>query len=753
MTLPNQRTSRKAKEKKQWQESTVKYYIEQSDIFNVPRERIRRAYDIYYGKINQRDYEYVINPFNTPHDKYKRFPAKLRHYPVLESRIQKMLGEKIQRPFHWNVTSSNPDVVSQYDKRRHQLYLENLSNMFLNTINQAMDTGVDDQPVMTPQKLQEALAELPKDTRIKQGYEALEYIWQDQKLEEKFIDGFQDWLITDRVFTYKSVHDNDIEYELVPPDELDYDKSPSTTLIEDGEWAVRRKVMTVSDVIDRFNDILTEDEMDDIQESYARDGYTTIRNWNNDTNDVPDRLVEVIHVVWKSYVKYGRLQVVNPYGELDTIEIDEDYKLSPEEKDKVEWKWRSEVWEGYRINENIYTGIQPHPVQRHSMSSRPAKLPYNGRRLSIRNHDGLSLFEKCIPYQLLYNIFHYRFEMTMAKSHDKIVLLPRNIISNTDGWTEDTFMYYATSTGFAFVDIDSPTDIAALQNVKVLDASLDRYAASALEVMRALVAEIDNTLGMSPQRMGEMGNREGKAVAEAAIHQSATISEDVFYKYEKFQESELQGLLDTSKYAFLEGMKRHFTTRDGRELMMEIYPEDYVSTDYDVFVKVSVKEQQKLDLLRQTGHAFAQNSSRPSMIAELYDTDNFSKIKSLIAKYEQAERQYQQSIQQAEQNAELQKAQMEQMEKEKDRMLEKYNIDQQTYRTIQASIIQATGFDSEEGNVPDMNEVLDNLREHNLKQKELQLKQQEINADLKISEDKVRVAKENKTQAELNKSN
>ena len=750
MELPNQKVSAKAKEKDDFIQGSIKYFIGLSDVHSTEVNRIQRAYDLFNGVIKSSDYSYVINPFNTDKEAYKRFPARLRHYPVLESRIRKMIGEKIQRPFQWNVVASNPDVLSNHDKEIHQLFLNNLSNLFVNTINQSMDTGVDDQPVMTPDKIQERLENLPKDHRIQQGSESLEYLWMDLNLDEKFIEGFMDWLITDRVYSYKTVRNNDVEYEIVPGDEISYDKSRNVTDVEDGEWVVRRKSNTVAEVINNFEDLLTEDQIKAIKNDSSRTNLQSVR-MSSSSITPPTRHVEVIHVVWRSYEKYGILTYTTTYGETETMEVEETYIPSPDED--VEWKWKEVVWEGYRINGNIYVGCQKFPVQRQSMSNKPCKLPYNGRRLSIRNQDGLSPFEKCIPFQLLYNIFHYRFELTMAKSHDKILLIPRNVIPNKDGWDEDKFMYYGSALGYAYIDVNSGLDVQAMQAIKVLDMSLDKFAATSLEILQVLRDEIDETLGMSRQRMGEMGVKEGKATSEAAIHQSATISENIFYRYEKFQEKELRGLLDNSKYAWVEGKKKHFVTRDGREVYFQLNPKEYVSTDYDVFVTISAKEQQKLDMLRQAAFAFAQNSTRPSMVAELYDTENFSKIKSLIKKFEQAERQYQQALQEAEANAEAQAQQADLMDKEKERLLKKYEIDQKTYSTIQAALIQAQKSVEEGGDLPSPEEVLQNMEERMIERERLNVEREKIAADKKISEDKVKIAKENKTKHEMGKSN
>lgn len=57
------------------------------------------------------------------------------------------------------------------------------------------------------------------------------------------------------------------------------------------------------------------------------------------------------HVCWKSYKKIGFLTKTDEAGNTITDTVDETYKAIDGEQ--IEWDWVIEVWEGYRIGNDI----------------------------------------------------------------------------------------------------------------------------------------------------------------------------------------------------------------------------------------------------------------------------------------------------------------------------------------------------------------------------------------------------------------
>src|SRR5690606_19133909 len=118
---------------------------------------------------------------------------------------------------------------------------------------------------------------------------------------------------------------NSVEYKRISPKNIDYDKSPDTTYIEDGEWVVARYLMTPSDIVDRFYDSLEEHEVADLDAGHYSISPSNMFSFlAKDAEGGLDK-VDVYHVVWKSFQKVGfRIYYSETTGELEQDIVTDD---------------------------------------------------------------------------------------------------------------------------------------------------------------------------------------------------------------------------------------------------------------------------------------------------------------------------------------------------------------------------------------------------------------------------------------------
>ena len=670
--IPKQKITRSRKTK-DWARECIKAFINRSSFSTSTKHTLQTYYEAYNGNLREADYNYVTNPYNSEAWSKKNFPARLRNYNILKPVVDLLLGEKAKRPLAYQVVVRNADISSRYDKYRKKQIEEYMEQLIINEANAAgIDTGMPTQELPVPEEHMEQVLQNYRDARAIIGQEVLNYLFDWLTMEDLMQKLFFDWLVAGECYTYKDVCMNDVEYSVVSPLDIDFEKGPDVDYIEDADWVVRRQIMSVNQVVDRFYDVLSPKDIDQLEMPTAkhRDGYGGAQSMfiTKPEDDESDRMVEVLHVCWKSFSRVGILSYVDELGQPQEMVVDEAYKKS--EGDDITYYWVNEVWEGYQIDKDIYVSINPHRVQRNEMNNiSVCKMPYNGRIYSNRHSDNISIISMGLAYQILYNVFHYRLELSIAKNKDKIMLMEMNTIPKRHGWDEEKFMYYADAMGFAFIDSTAEgknNERVTFNQYQVLDMSLGQYIAAQFQLLQAIKAEWEEMIGISRQRKGQIKTSDGVGTTERAVFQSSVISEELFRRFEAFIEKEYQGLLDTAKIAWREGKKMTYVTSDLRTAMVNIDPEDFQESEYGVFVKNTSREQDKLTQMRNMALSFAQNGSEPSTIAEILDSNNFSKIKGYLQDVEDKRKAMQEQQEQMQQQmAQQQSAAQKQLQDEK----------------------------------------------------------------------------------------
>ena len=670
--IPKQKISRSRKTK-DWAKDCIRAFINRSSFSTSTKHALQTYYEAYNGNLREADYNYVTNPYNSEAFSKKNFPARLRNYNILKPVVDLLLGEKAKRPLAYQVVVRNADISSRYDVYRKKQIEDYMQQLIINEANAAgIDTGMPSEELPVPEEHMEQVLQNYRDSRAIIGQEVLNYLFDWLTMEDLVQKLFFDWLVAGECYTYKDVCMNDVEYSVVSPLDIDFEKGPDVDYIEDADWVVRRQVMSVNQVVDRFYDVLSPKDIDRLEAPHGkyRDSYGGAQSMfiNKPEDDESDRMVEVLHVCWKSFSRVGILSYVDDLGQPQEMVVDETYKKN--EGDDITYYWVNEVWEGYQIDKDIYVSINPHSVQRNEMNNiSVCKMPYNGRIYSNRHSDNISIISMGLAYQILYNVFHYRLELSIAKNKDKIMLMEMNTIPKRHGWDEEKFMYYADAMGFAFIDSTAEgknNERVTFNQYQVLDMSLGQYIAAQFQLLQAIKGEWEEMIGISRQRKGQIKTSDGVGTTERAVFQSSVISEELFRRFEAFIEKEYQGLLDTAKIAWRDGKKMTYVTSDLRTAMIAIDPQDFQEAEYGVFVKNTSREQDKLTQMRNMALSFAQNGSEPSTIAEILDSNNFSKIKGYLQEVEEKQKAMQEQQQQMQQQiAQQQSAAAQKLQDEK----------------------------------------------------------------------------------------
>lgn len=656
--IPRQKVSSKEKTDK-WAQDTVDAIIGSSNFepgHIGDRDLMRKAYEYYNGIIDDDDYTHVLRPYGKTR---ANFPARLHNYPIIKPVVDLLLGEKRKRPMSYTVAVANPDAVTKKEEEIKTQVLQNLQQQFINEMErQGIETGLSEEDVPPPEVIAKTASASYQDARAIRGQESINYMMQKNRLRHEFSKAWFHFLVSGVSITYRDVVGDEPYFEVLNPLDVDFDKSPDTEFVEDGDWAVHRMLATPARVIDLFYDELSDSQVDRIErpENNRSEAFLLYADIEKH-EETKDRLVEVFRVFWKSLRKVGILNYIDEDGIMQEMEVEEGFKAGPEEK--VEWFWVNETWEGYRLDGDIYLKMQPMDVQRGSLDNlSTCKLPINGRKYSDTNAPNISIVLLGIPYQLNYNIFKYRLEVALAKSKDLIAQFDINMIPT--GWDMDKWMYYLDATGIAWADYAKEGITLNPQHQSVLDMSV-KTIQDWVALLDAVKNEWMELAGVNRQRLGGVSQYDGKGANEQAIVQSSHITEDLFAKFAELEQRDLQALLDLSKLAWINGKKGMYVLSDMSQAYLDIDGIEHMESEYGIFVSDSSSDLEKVQMVQALGQAMAQNGVPISAIVDIIDATNLPQIKEKIKAAEASMQQLQQAQQQADAQVQQAAAQTEQM--------------------------------------------------------------------------------------------
>jgi len=732
-SIPKQRIPLSQKTEK-WGKECVDAFIDLSKFgLSERRSYLKSMYDYYNGVIDEEDYNYVLKPYGKTRS---HFPSKMRNYPIIKPIIDLLLGEKSKRPLEFTVTVQNSDAVSIKEEALKNLILQNLRERFLAELAKSGQLDMQGEQVEEPplpKQIQEEFNRSYKDRRAIRGQASLNYIMYFNEIYDKLQKQWFHFLVSGECYSHKGVRRNEPFYEVINPLDVDFDKDPDIDFVEDADWAIIRKFSHASTIVDAYGDYLSEEQVLDLENPThtSSEAYLLYRVQASgaDSNMNRNRLIEVITVYWKSRKRIGFMTYVNPEtGVPETVSIQDGFRITPELKElgaKVEWEWVNEVWEGTRIDGRFYIRVNPVANQRASLDNPSlCKLPINGRKYSDINSQNVSIVSLGIPYQLNYNIYKYRLELAIARSKDIIAQFDINMIPKN--WDMDKFMYFVEGTGIAWVDYNKEGIILSPQHQSVLDMSI-KTISQYLTLLESIMVEWEKVSGVTRQRQGQMGTYEGKATSQQSIVQSSHITEDLFRKFSHFEQRELQGMLDYSKVAWINGKKSMYVLPDGSVDDIDVDPLTHMESEYGIFVSDAGKDVERMQKIEGLTQAALQNGTPLSSIISIFESNSFAQIKDKVIQAEKSAQELAKAQQQAEQEAKAQEMQMQQqnlqmqlVEKEKDRQMQ-----------IEKALIAAES--SFNGNSASLEKMLQDFQikqeELALKERELEIKAQQVNKE------------------------
>lgn len=692
--FPKQQVDAATKEKPDWYANSIDYIIGLGLSLN-DRTETETMLNVLHGDLPQEFYKKTLNPYNATNERFKRFPATLRNYDIMSDIIRRYIGEYFKGTHEFAVGANNPDIVFERNQAlkekvmqaAQQAFQQEFERKYKEAVEQAQGQGQSPESI-NPQEVmpdpEEFIAKFNQDyidRESKQGQDILNYIRDLTNDAQIYLTAFFNYCSLGECYTYTELRGNKIIKECVPAIEA-FPIPNNQFMVEDHDMFARRIMMSYNQILDTFEDYLTDKDrayLDDIYNTSPGASTKVVQlGWNQLFEKYPDvcskftdkernlyktqsltpsaensNLYEVWHVVWKGFARQGILTYTNELGFQEQRIVEEDYEFNPEAGDiDIEWKYKPQVYEGYRIGTR-YNGIYPVKA-RPILYERKGKLPYNGIQELLPYCGKFSIIQIITPFQVLRNIISYHQEMVIAKNKMLILLLPKSLVSSE---TEDA-IYRMAADGVLPIDDEEDAAGVKMQNIRLLNANMGQYITELSNLNEAIKQEARELVDMNAQRYGQIAQSAGASTTQNAISQSSTGSVLIFQMFDLLRCADYNRDLDFAKCAYIEGLETSYIDKTtGKKHYLSLDVNSFVNSDYSTTVRNNGKEMDKIQQLKQWAFSAAQNGDLESALAAIQG-DNVAAISDNIRQFYEIRRQHEEQMKQMDQAIQEQANQM-----------------------------------------------------------------------------------------------
>lgn len=723
--FPDQFKTEKEKQDESWIKNTMDYFSNKSYAEYIKnRDTFVKNYDLVKGILRMEDFyqEPQVKSFTDMLQSDLELPAYVKHYSIITTPINELVGELSKRPDTFRVKAFDDDSKAE----ELQFKTETLQKFIINNAKQQilakarMEGAEIDEEELDQMTMEEVKDQLDSYTSTAEKW--ANHVLTCQKAEfnikEKSEDAYRDMLISSREF-YHVYEDNSklgFNIEVANPKNTWFLSTPDRKYISDptgraqGAYAAGTvTVMELSEIIESIPD-LTKEEIDHLRSSLQDYGLINVRESNLGNPNAADgidsvqydtfdplvlqtrMMVEsemkenndglkdflgltsnvssfgykyvVVRAYWISKKKIGKLIYVDEMGNEQSMLVDETYKSGTiPTQQSLEWGWINQWYQGTKIGPDIYH-IKPFNLLNY--------CPIIGTVHEVKNTEAKSLVDLMKPFQVIYNVCMNQLYKLLEKEVGKVYLTSiRHVPIPKDGDAQDALDIWemeARNRGVVFID-DSPENLkspSSFNQHREIDLTRTQEIQSRYNLAMQIKNECWELIGMSRQRMGDVSASESATGTNTAMQQSYSQTEPLFVAHEYVLGQLYQSIIDAALY--VESKKPQSTlsyiTNEGESAFVQVNGSDLKFRDLKVFLTNRPEDTQMFNELRQLSQAVIQNGGTLYDVIELYSTKSMRAMKKtfkdLRDKQEaQQQAQQQQAQQQIEQQGQIAQAQME----------------------------------------------------------------------------------------------
>jgi len=306
--------------------------------------------------------------------------------------------------------------------------------------------------------------------------------------------------------------------------------------------------------------------------------------------------------------------------------------------------WITERWEGYRLGTEIYVKVRPIPDQYSSIDNISKT-----RSSYVGCIDNYCLIEKLLPYQYLWNVIMHKAMLAISRDKGPGFIMDIAQIPKKQGWDVDKWFNFLDSYGIALVNSfeeDENGKRSQFNQFTQVDRSTSQSVQNYFTILSMIEQKVSQLTGITPQREGQVQQRETLGGVERSISQSVAITELYFFLHNELKGRVLQKLIDVAKIVLKDKEKLGFFTDDYTRKFIEV-DENFKYADFGIFATNATSETKTLQKLTElTQIALQQQQITLADFISTAKSQSIAEIEQILKQAEAYNQQKQQQMQQ-----------------------------------------------------------------------------------------------------------
>lgn len=655
---------------------TKKWYKECIDAVDISGffsdESVRSSYqeklinsNLYNGILDPEDITSVLNP-NQISD--RTIPNTMQHYPIVNPRIEVLVGEEYKRRFDYRAVVTNSEAISEKEKELNEFVKSQLVGLLESKYEgDELQSKIDE--------LQQDIASF-QDKRESAINKALKHYWRELKIDKLFNNGFRNVLIQGEEHYEAVINGGKPDLWKINPMNLFSIRSGYSRKTQDADLIIISDYWSPGQVLDFYHDELTEKQLSDLDTGFGssgnKDPFVDKKHLDQisvslnilDSDSSPDQVedllrlgqqngfvlneafdtagnIRVLRVYWRGWRKVQKVTYFDEFGNEQMDLFPESYIIKKDEGETSKTIWINEWYEGTKLGNDIYVRLRPKEIQFRSIENPAYSHPgIVGKTFSFDNFKTVSLMGKVKNYLYLYDAIHERLNRLLAANQGKI--LEMDLSSIPDGWDVQKWFHYVNKMKVAVKDSFKEGNKGAatgklagsMNNASkgYIDLDQGQNIQQHIGLLEFIKREMTEITGVSEQRMGTISNRETVGGVERSVTQSSHITEWYFSEHEDVKIDALRAFVEVLKLS-LKGKNKKFQyiLDDSDIATLSIDGDEIQEADYGILVTNSTRSQEAEQNIRRLAESALQaGAAQFEDVVDLYLADSLADVKNNV---------------------------------------------------------------------------------------------------------------------------